>query len=41
MANVQRPSDKEPIALPDGRINPRWLQYWQDLERRLAALEAA
>lgn len=38
MAKVKLPSANEPIVLSDGRINPVWYRYLEELTRRLNAL---
>lgn len=39
MAAVPIPSPTEPVVLANGKINPVWYRFLQDLARRLAALE--
>lgn len=33
------PAPTEPVIMSDGKINPVWYRFLQDLARRLAALE--
>jgi hypothetical protein len=35
---IALPSANEPIVLSDGRINPVWYRYLEELTRRLNAL---
>lgn len=42
MADLPIPSPQQPVIDPrTGLMNPVWFRYFQDLDRRLAALEAA